>query len=144
MVYVDTSVLVALHLNEPNSHLAERWYAKCTEPMVSAIWCVTEFASALGIKLRTEQITAEQSAAAWLRFEVQCRNELQLVSVEADLFHKAALLALNSESKLRSGDSLHLACAMALKANSLATFDGVLATNSERLELKLVFPKSKT
>jgi uncharacterized protein len=144
MVYVDTSVLVALHLNEPNSHLAERWYAKCTEPMVSAIWCVTEFASALGIKLRTEQITAEQSAAAWLRFEVQCRNELQLVSVEADLFHKAALLALNSESKLRSGDSLHLACAMALKANSLATFDGVLASNSERLDLKLVFPKSKT
>jgi uncharacterized protein len=69
---------------------------------------------------------------------------LQLVSVEADLFHKAALLALNSESKLRSGDSLHLACAVALKANSLATFDGVLATNSERLNLKLVFPKHKT
>jgi uncharacterized protein len=143
MVYVDTSVLVALHLNEPNSQLAERWYAKCTEPMVSAIWCVTEFASALGIKLRTGQINADQSTAAWLRFEAQCRNELQLVSVEADMFHKAALLALNSESNLRSGDSLHLACAVALKANSLATFDGVLATNSERLDLKLVFPRPK-
>jgi uncharacterized protein len=144
MVYVDTSVLVALHLNEPNSHLAEKWYAKCTEPMVCAIWCVTEFASALGIKLRTGQINLAQSAAAWLRFEAQCRNELQLVSVEADMFHKAALLALNSESKLRSGDSLHLACAVSLKANSLATFDGVLATNSERLDLKLVFSKPKT
>jgi uncharacterized protein len=143
MVYVDTSVLVALHLNEPNSLLAERWYAKCTQPMVSAIWCVTEFASALGIKLRTGQISAEQSSAAWLRFEAQCRNELQLVPVEADTFHKAALLALNSESKLRSGDSLHLACAINLRAHSLATFDAILAVNSERFDLKLVFPRPK-
>jgi uncharacterized protein len=143
VVYIDTSVLVALHLNETNSLLAERWYAKCAQPMVSAIWCVTEFASALGIKLRTGQISAEQSSAAWLRFEAQCRNELQLVPVDADVFHKAALLTLNSESKLRSGDSLHLACAMALKADSIATFDVILATNSERLDLKLVFPKPK-
>jgi uncharacterized protein len=144
VVYVDTSVLVALHLNEPNSKLAEHWYATCEQPMVSAIWCVTEFASALGIKLRTGQINAEQSTAAWARFEKQCSNDLQLVSIEASTFHNAALLALNSGSKLRSGDSLHLACALQLKAESIATFDAVLSGNAEKHALKLVFPSENS
>jgi uncharacterized protein len=139
MIYVDTSVLVALHLNEPNSQQAERWFASCKQPMVSALWCVTEFASALGIKVRTGQISLEQSAAAWSMFERQCTNELQLVPVESHLFHKAALLTLDSESKLRAGDSLHLACAVELKVNALATFDAILALNCERLKLKQVF-----
>jgi uncharacterized protein len=144
VVYVDTSALVALHLNEPNSKLAEHWYATCKQPMVSAIWCVTEFASALRIKLRTGQINVEQSTAAWARFEKQCSNDLQLVSIEASTFNKAALLALNSGSKLRSGDSLHLACALQLKADSIATFDVVLSGNAEKLALKLVFPRENS
>ena len=49
MVYVDSSVLVALHLNEPRSADVARWYAACSDELVSAMWCVTEFASALGI-----------------------------------------------------------------------------------------------
>ena len=48
MVYVDTSVLVALHLDEAKSADVARWYAACTDELVSAMWCVTEFASALG------------------------------------------------------------------------------------------------
>jgi uncharacterized protein len=144
VVYVDTSVLVALHLNEPNSKPAEHWYATCKQPMVSAIWCVTEFTSALGIKLRTGQIDVEQSSAAWARFEKQCSNGLQLFSIEASMFHKAALLALNSESKLRSGDSLHLACTLQLKADSIATFDVVLSGNAEKLALQLVFPNENS
>jgi uncharacterized protein len=140
VIYLDTSVLVALLLNEPNSKLAERWYANCTEPMISAIWCVTEFASALGIKLRKGQINAVQSESAWASFEKLCSNDLLLVPVEATIFHKAALLALDSESKLSSGDSLHLACALDRKVNSMATFDTILSANSEKQSLKLIFP----
>jgi uncharacterized protein len=143
VIYVDTSVLVALHLNEPNSHLAERWFASCTKPMVSALWCVTEFASALGIKRRTGQISVEQSAEAWSRFERQCANELQLVPLEASSFHKAALLTFDPDSKLRAGDSLHLACAVALKVDAFATFDTVLATHCVGIKMGLVFPISK-
>ena len=143
MVYVDTSVLVALHVNEPNSQLAEQWYAKCKQPIVSAQWCVTEFASALGIKVRTGQISVEQSNAAWQMFVRQCTNDLQLVQVEASLFHKAALLTLDSESKLRAGDSLHLACAIDLKVSAMASFDEVLASQCERFKMKLVFSPRK-
>jgi predicted nucleic acid-binding protein len=56
MVYVDTSVLVPLSLNEPLSAAVASWYAREKGELVAAAWCVPEFASALGIKQRTGAI----------------------------------------------------------------------------------------
>ena len=50
MVYVDTSVLVPLILNEPYSVSAADWYAREKSELVAAAWCIPEFASTLGIK----------------------------------------------------------------------------------------------
>ena len=47
MVYVDTSVLVALIVREPHSAAVARWYGRARAELVSAAWCVTEFASEL-------------------------------------------------------------------------------------------------
>lgn len=137
MVYVDTSVLVALHLNEPKSSDVARWYGACTNRMVSAIWCVTEFASALGIKQRTGQITESDAKAAWQRFERLCANDLQLLPVEPAIFHRAAVMTLDATTRLRAGDSLHLAAALQVRAKSMATLDDVLARKAQRLKLKL-------
>lgn len=137
MVYVDTSVLVALHLNEPGSATAARWYAACTDRLVSAMWCVTEFASALGIKQRTGQITGVEGQSAWERFEQLCANDLHLLPVEPAIFHRAAVLTLDATAGLRAGDSLHLASALEIKARSIATLDTVLAKNAKRLKLTL-------
>ena len=137
MVYVDTSVLVALHLNEPRSAEAARWYGSCTAKLVSAMWCVTEFGSALGIKQRTGQITEAEAQAAWQRFERLCANDLQLMPVEPATFHRAAVLTLDAATGLRAGDSLHLAAALDTKARSIATLDEVLAKNAKRMKLRL-------
>lgn len=64
LVYVDTSVLVPLFLNEPGSTAAARWYAQEKSELVAAAWCVPEFASALGIKQRTGAIDAQQAQGA--------------------------------------------------------------------------------
>lgn len=138
MIYVDTSVLVALHLNEASSIKVARWYAASSDKLISAAWCVTEFASALGIKQRTEQITAGQGEAAWQQFERMCANDLHLVSVEPNTFHRAATLTLDANTGLRAGDALHLAVALAANAKSMATLDEVMARNAKRLKLKLV------
>ena len=61
MLYVDTSVLVALCTNEAKTIDVVRWYESCTEKLASAAWCVTEFASAMGLKQRTGQLTQEQA-----------------------------------------------------------------------------------
>ncbi|MBE7459874.1 MAG: type II toxin-antitoxin system VapC family toxin [Zoogloeaceae bacterium] len=137
MVYVDTSVLVALLLKEPRSSDVARWYAACQDDLVSAMWCVTEFASALSIKRRTGQIVEEEAQTAWQRFERLCANDLQLVPVEPATFHRAAVLALDAGSGLRAGDALHLAAALDVKAKGMATLDEVLAKYARRLKLKL-------
>lgn len=137
MVYVDTSVLVALHLNESSSAAVARWYGSCADELVSAMWCVTEFASALGIKQCTGQISEDEAQAVWQRFERLCANDLQLLPVEPVTFHRAAVLMLDATTGLRAGDSLHLAVAFEAKARSMATLDAVLANNAKRMKLRL-------
>jgi uncharacterized protein len=137
-VYVDTSVLVALCVNEPKSSAVAQWYAGCKDELISAAWCVTEFASALGIKQRTSQITAEQGGIAWQAFERLCASDLQLVPVDPPTFHRAAVLTLDATTGLRAGDALHLAAALDAKAKSMATLDDVLARNARRVKMKPV------
>jgi len=116
MVYVDTSVLVPLFLNEPHSVAAADWYARERSALVAAAWCIPEFASALGIKQRTGAIDAQQAQGAWTRFERMVAADLRLLPVEPTHFHRAAELVLDASSALRAGDALHLACAEAVGA----------------------------
>lgn len=138
MVYVDTSVLVPLFLNEPHSLAAAAWYAHEKGELVAAAWCVPEFASALGIKQRTSAITAQQAQATWSRFERLVAADLRLLPVEPAHFHRAAELVLDAASALRAGDALHLACAEAAGAKFMATLDDVLARYAKRLKIKPV------
>ena len=136
MLYVDTSVLVALCTVEPKTADVLKWYAACTNELASATWCVTEFASALGIKQRTGQLTKAQAQTAWIQFERICANDLQLLPVEATTFHKAAMLTMDAAAGLRAGDALHLACAIEAKAQGIVTLDAVMAKNAKRIKMK--------
>lgn len=138
MLYVDTSVLVAMCTHEAKTPDVIQWYSHCTGELVSAAWCVTEFASALGLKQRTGQLTPAQAQTAWLQFERICANDLQLLPVEASTFHKAALLTLDASAGLRAGDALHLACAIKANAKGMVTLDTVLAKNAKHFKLKPV------
>ena len=138
MLYVDTSVLVALCTNEAKTPDVLKWYATCTDELACAAWCVTEFASALGIKQRTGQLTKSQAQTAWVQFERICANDLQLLPVETMLFHKAAMMTMDAAAGLRAGDALHLACAVDANAQGMVTLDTVLAKNATRLKVKHV------
>ena len=138
MVYVDTSVLVPLFLNEPHSVAVADWYSREKSELVAAAWCIPEFASALGIKQCTGAIDAQQAQGAWTRFERMVAADLRILPVEARHFHRAAELVLAAASALRAGDALHLACAEAAGAKQMATLDDVLARNAQRLKIKPV------
>jgi uncharacterized protein len=138
MLYVDISVWVALCTNEPKTASVIQWYAACTDDLASAASCVTEFASALGIKQRSGQLTKTQAQTAWHQFERVCANDLQLLLVEAMMFHRAAILTMDAYAGLRAGDALHLSCAMEAKAAGLVTLDAVLAKNAKRVNVKTV------
>ncbi len=138
MIYVDTSAIVALIVNEPGSAAVTAWYSGSRDEIVSAAWCVTEFGSALGMKQRTSQLDLAQAQAAWKRFERFAANDLLLLPVEADDFHRAAMLTLDATSGIRAGDALHLACAERAGASGLVTLDAVMEKNARRLKLKPV------
>jgi predicted nucleic acid-binding protein len=142
VVYVDTSVLVPLFLNEPHSAAAADWYAREKNELVAAAWCIPEFASALGIKQRTGAIDAQQAQGAWARFERMAAADLRLLPVEPAHFHRAAELVLDAASALRAGDALHLACAEAAGAKHMATLDDVLGRNALRLKIRPVALRS--
>jgi uncharacterized protein len=136
--YVDTSVLVALCVNEPRSEDVSRWYAKCKDKLVTSVWSVTEFSSALGIKQRTGQITTEEAQVAWQSFQRLCTNDLTLLSPDANLFHKAAFLTLDAATGLRAGDALHLTSALQANVKRMATLDDVFARNAKQLKIAVV------
>lgn len=136
ITYVDTSALVALIVNEPHSAAVGAWYARTDAELVTATWCVPEFASALAMKQRTGHLSAAQAGQAWERFERLTASDLVLLPVAQGDFRRAAELTLDAASGLRAGDALHLACATAAGCKAIATLDAGQARSARKLKIK--------
>ena len=138
MIYVDTSILVALCTTEEKSDDVDTWHENCSTKMISSTWAFTEFSSALSLKVRTNQITEKQSREAWKRFDSLCQNDIEVMPIESKTYYSAGILVFDSKSNLRAGDALHLAAAKQFKSKSLVTLDKVLAKNVDRVKMKAV------
>ena len=135
MLYVDTSVLVALFTNEATAKRITTWFAEELRPLVSGDWCITEFASALALKQRTLQISTKQSNAAWKVFNQLCDQNMRLLPLERDTFNQAAHLIRRSKNGLRAGDALHLALALRVGAVAFFTLDVRFAESAKQSKL---------
>lgn len=138
MVYLDTSAAVPLFVAELSSDLVDRWISACDIPVVSSDWIVTEFASALSIKVRAGTLTTRDAKAAWRSFETFCRSGLRLAPVSRQAFAEAAKMVQQSAHGLRSSEALHLAVALEIGAKTIATLDATMAGNAKRLKMKTV------
>lgn len=135
MIYLDTSAAIPLFVPEPASDAVDAWLEACDDTLISSDWILTEFASALSIKVRRGEIEQKQAQAAWMDFENFCQSGLRLVPVSRQAFAQAAKLVHNIPSNLRSGDSLHLSMALEAGAAGIATADNNLAKNARSMGL---------
>lgn len=138
MVYLDTSAAVPLFVPEPLSDLIDKWFGVCDIPIISSDWIITEFASALSIKERSGMLSARNAKAAWRNFEAFCQAGLRLAPVSRLAFEEAAKMVRQPAHRLRSSDALHLAVALEIGVQSIATLDTIMASNAKRLRIKIV------
>lgn len=113
MFYLDTSAAVAAHTPEAATGRIQTWLRRTrADELRASRWVLTEFASALSLKLRTGALTADQRAlvlANWTQF---ITTEIRLIEVTPDAFDAATIFAARHDLGLRAGDALHLAVAV--------------------------------
>ena len=138
MLYVDTSVLVSALTNETDTSLCQTWLAEQdASALAISDWTVTEFSSALSIKLRTGALSAPHRAAALSAFTRLSHESFQVLTVAHADFFAAARLADQSQLNLRAGDALHLSVCAAHGA-TLCTLDRRLGEAAPRVGVESV------
>ncbi|MDO8412990.1 MAG: type II toxin-antitoxin system VapC family toxin [Gallionellaceae bacterium] len=138
MIYVDTSVIVALLTVEPKTSDVLAWYTGLQDVPTSSDWLLTEFSSATSIKLRTGQLSEANAKRVHKEFDLLAAGGLRLAPVSRSAYSQAAKMIKLHQHGLRAGDALHLAVALELGARQMATLDGTLAKNAKRKGLVLI------
>ena len=110
MLYLDTSLLVAALTNETETERMQRWLGEQAEDdLAISDSVVTEFSSALSIKLRAGHIEPAHRADALAMFARLTTDNFLVVPVARLQFRTAARFADQHGLRLRAGDALHLA-----------------------------------
>lgn len=130
MIYLDTSVVVALLVPEPKTADVKAWFADLSSIPASGDWLLSEFASAVSIKMRRGELTERNAKVVHKEFGLLVAGELRLIPVSRAAFTESASLAKQYKGGLRAGDALHLAVALDAGIKALATADEVLARNA--------------
>ena len=126
-LYIDTSVLVAALTNERETSRMQDWLGTQTpEDLFISNWVVTEFSSALSIKLRTRQITVTDRANSLVMFTRLCADSIGVLPVTSQNFRTAARCLDQYALGLCAGDALQLAVC-ADHGATLCTLDRRLA-----------------
>jgi predicted nucleic acid-binding protein len=138
MLYLDTSLLVTALTNEPETGRIQVWLGS-QEPNTLAIsnWVVTEFSSALSIKLRTGQLDAVHKADALAVFARLSAESVTILPISGLHFRTAARFLDQHALGLRAGDALHLAVC-ADHGAALCTLDRRLSEAGSVLGVKTV------
>ncbi|GAN88644.1 type II toxin-antitoxin system VapC family toxin [Komagataeibacter intermedius] len=126
-LYLDTSVLVAALTNEEETTRMQDWLGvQAPEDLSISDWVVTEFSSALSIKLRMGQITVTDRANSLAMFTRLRTESFGVMPVTSQNFRTAARFSAQYALGLRAGDALHLAVC-ADHGATLCTLDRRLA-----------------
>jgi predicted nucleic acid-binding protein len=137
--YLDTSILVPLHIEEPASARLHKWLQDAGEPMIVASLAVLEFRSVVSRLIRMKQVTPAIAADIISDFD-RWRG---IAATYADNLpvdiHAAAELIREPHPPLLPADAIHLATCKRLGATFVA-HDGNLLEIASRLSVACLSP----
>ena len=127
MLYVDTSVLVKLYIKEEYSFEVSHWIRRNNEAIPLTRFHELEFTNAIYLKQFRTEMTNEQALLVLSKFdEHQRRGVFYRPQINwTDAINFALDLSRNHTKATgsRSLDILHVASALAIKANRFLTLD---------------------
>jgi predicted nucleic acid-binding protein len=134
MIYLDTSALVPLFVPEPSTPRVERWFENHTsEEMAVSDWTLTEFASALGLKVRAREFTRDTARAAQSLLDRRAHDSFRVLHPESADFALANQYLGDYALGLRAGDALHLGIARNREASTVLSLDRTFISAGRRL-----------
>lgn len=125
VVYVDTSALGALLVEQPESHALEEWLDQTTHSLVSSDLLETELRR---IAIREDIDQADVTLIL---------DGVALAALDRAVYRNAGLLPM---PYLRTLDALHLEAALRLDASTILTYDHRLAEAARSLGLDVFSP----
>jgi predicted nucleic acid-binding protein len=137
MIYLDTSLLVALITNEARTARALDWLATVDVDLLTSEWAMAEIASAVSIKQRQRALDDVGRARAERTLSGIAGHGVDVVPVTTADFRRAADYVRLPERSLRAADALHLAVADRFGA-TVHTLDGVQVAAARQLGIDAV------
>jgi predicted nucleic acid-binding protein len=141
MRYLDTSVLVPLFLPEEASERIQRWFeAQGAEGLAISDWTLSEFSSALGLKVRAKALKAAQAQMAEDLLARLATDSLQVLTPGRTDYACAGTFLRQYALGLRAGDALHLAIAHNAGAEAVYSLDKKFVAAGRRLKIRTRSP----
>jgi uncharacterized protein len=139
LIYLDTSVIVPLIVPETTSSRARSWLDRLdpqwTKELAVSAWALSEFTSAMGIKVRNREITRSQGEAARALLEDALLPNMTVVELTPTDFRLAETMLREFALGLRAGGALHLATASRCAAQQFVSLDRKLCSVAAALGL---------
>ena len=86
MIYLDTSVVVPLLVPEAKTADVKAWFASLGSIPVSGDWLLTEFASAVSIKVRRKELSESDAKAIRSEFDLLATAGLRIVPISRSAY----------------------------------------------------------
>lgn len=140
MVYLDTSVVVALCTPEADSDRVESILAELIEPLSISEWTSVEFTSAIGLKVRNRELSESLARRALADYYEAFEPGVTVFTPSREDYVRAAWYLQDLKSGLRSGDALHAAVAENNRATRLLTLDKVFVKAAREISVAVALP----
>lgn len=133
-LYLDSSVVVSLHVSDALAARAEAYLIAQMPALILSDFASAEFVSAVGRRVRTKELTVRQARSAFANFDIWASRATVRVETAGSDIKAADAVLRRLDLTLRAPDAINIAIAQRVGA-VFATFDEKQAACARKLGL---------